>query len=601
LQALCRELEKTPRRYRVLSVGFFDTLALGLSNDSTAVFTELCRRLQEENLLPRRLLPLEFNCLRLYAEKRARYRREHAAGTRELALGDIYAEMPGLLRNHAEAARLEVQVRREASLINPSVAGLLLHAKKMGCRVGVVSDTCYSSRDLLSILDYNGFDPALIDAVVTSSETGFGKATGRPFQMLLRALALTPHEMLHLGDDPEADYGKASLMGITAFHYYKHSDRVAEVLERERLVLGEDAVERNMDSARVLAQRQCAGYEGEEGEFFRDGAFLIGPIMASFADWAVKEFKEAGIRCILTFMREGELIAEMLRRSAEAQNLGFSIQPMFASRQSTYLESVEDAPRRRAEFMAYFEPFVRGQERIGVVDLGWRGTIQHNISRILAREGRPLAISGRYLATSSLACELALEGLDIRGFLGNFEFAQNPRLLVNPMLKHPEIMEQVISANIGTTLGYRLIDENRAEPVLGEVKAAPSEQRIRNLIQEGILEFQNTWLSLRKNNPKALDRYFETLEVEVARSSAAIINRLIRFPTREEARRFGAFHHDDDFAAAVGWRRICDSDAADAFRKEGIVGKGYWPQGIVAMENPDLITNIFRTVRALSI
>jgi hypothetical protein len=70
------------------------------------------------------------------------------------------------------------------------------------------------------------------------------------------------------------------------------------------------------------------------------GAGVVGPFVAAFVEWALDQCEKQGIRVIAPLMREGHMLAPMLRRAAAARNLALDVVPLYVSRQAVGLAGV---------------------------------------------------------------------------------------------------------------------------------------------------------------------------------------------------------------------------------------------------------------------
>lgn len=643
---------------KYVSFDFFDTLVSRLAPEPVSVFIDVGRRLAEAGLLKLPLSAHEFSQLRQVAERKARKRVACGDEAAEVTIAQIYIELAGVVSDPLKAMTIEIEAEQDFCYLNPFTWSLLLEAKQRGLRVAVLSDTYFSAEHLKSILAANGADPAQIDVLLTSSDTLMGKWNGSLFRLLLAQYSLSGNEVMHIGDNHVSDLEKPRSNGLHAFLYYRICGYKHEVFGRERrLLAGFPEPSASLDSLRVMAQR-LAGREAA-GDYFRDGAFLLGPVLARYADWCVGQFRQAGVTRVLALMREGMLLARMLERSAEAQGVKLEVVTCYTSRAATHLASLGHATpqelakrlarrsatpvkkilagfglhdedmdldaslleenlhsgnrarvleflqredirakvevasaERRHVALAYYDSLIDGAERVGIVDLGWGGTIQANIARILDLGGRSTRLVGCYLATGNRACELVLNGSEVRGYLANLG-ADAP--FTDALFRSPEMLEQAVNACIGSTEGYAMQPDGRAVPVLGPFRADPAEEQRRRRLQEGILVFQQLWLAQVYPRFACHDRLSRLLG-EIDRQSLALMARLIEQPTRDEALRLGGLNHDDNLGSD-SWRPICDGasehmlaagGAADLFRDSEV----YWPQGVLAKSRPDVATQM---------
>ncbi len=99
--------------------------------------------------------------------------------------------------------------------VDPDTAEALRALEERGLRVGVVSNTYQSSRSLAKSLRRFGL-LRNIDALVVSSEVGWGKPHPAIFEEALRRLNVRPEEAVFVGDTVLADIRGAQALGMKA-------------------------------------------------------------------------------------------------------------------------------------------------------------------------------------------------------------------------------------------------------------------------------------------------------------------------------------------------------------------------------------------------
>lgn len=99
--------------------------------------------------------------------------------------------------------------------------------------VGVCSN-CAVPGLVPSVLDDAAVDTALLDAVVTSADSGWRKPDDRAFAAVADALGVSPGALLHVGDDPAADGGATGVGARTAIIDDVPLATVADRLEADR-------------------------------------------------------------------------------------------------------------------------------------------------------------------------------------------------------------------------------------------------------------------------------------------------------------------------------------------------------------------------------
>jgi len=325
-------LSKPKSGIRVVSFDFFDTLVSRICGEPNDLFIEAGRQLAARGLFVRPFTPMEFFSVRIAADERARKNAALNGRSTEITLADIYAELKNVVTDVAAACQLEFDIERNYCYLNPAVASLVQHVKTLGYKVALVSDTYFTEPQLQQILRENGFSPALFDLFLVSCERGKAKWNGQSYLELFRRFDIHPTELMHFGDNEDTDIHMSRQLGVQAVQYYKSNAQL------DRLLLGEKNLRSSdlhpagaLNSVRILTARRAES----DQDAFRDGAFVFGPVLARYADWCVEKFKAADVRTVLALMREGELLGELVRRSAAVAGVDLEIVTCFTSRRAT--------------------------------------------------------------------------------------------------------------------------------------------------------------------------------------------------------------------------------------------------------------------------
>jgi putative hydrolase of the HAD superfamily len=124
---------------------------------------------------------------------------------------EVFAAIPGT--PEPTAALIEALFERFAQpqlwRVYPDVPERLARWRRQGLSLAVVSNF---DRRLHGLLDCLGLRPWL-DPVIVSSEVGAAKPSPLPFQRALAILDLQPHQVWHVGDQPE-DVDGAARAGV---------------------------------------------------------------------------------------------------------------------------------------------------------------------------------------------------------------------------------------------------------------------------------------------------------------------------------------------------------------------------------------------------
>lgn len=194
----------------VLSLDCFDTLLLRKTSAPADVFYDL------QNSAPFRRLGMSAKT-RMQAESKARSLEQARRGRSEVTLHKIYAAaFPELSVEELDAlSEAEVQAEIEACYMLSATAQAILQAARSGLQVILVSDTYLTEAQLRRLLAARLPAEVLdaIDRIYVSSKYGYSK-TGGLFRCVLEDLKKKPGRIIHVGDNPHADYAAARRAGI---------------------------------------------------------------------------------------------------------------------------------------------------------------------------------------------------------------------------------------------------------------------------------------------------------------------------------------------------------------------------------------------------
>ncbi|MDP8937573.1 MAG: HAD family hydrolase [Actinomycetota bacterium] len=347
---------------KVLSLDVFDTLLWRVVPEPVDAFVEVGRSLAAAGRL--RVPADAFAPLREAAEHRARERSQRQRSTPEVSLEQVYRELPPTVRDGdpAELAGLELEVERTITFPDLAVVELArsLQAER-AVRVVLVSNTYFSASQLRRLLDRDPFTQIRIDAVFTSSDHGRHKGTGL-FDVALVSLGVSGREVVHLGDDPDADVVCAARSGLDAVLLTRRPEPLPVVLEREGVARGNAAARRRapLDQgtsdfgltalrAKALRRSDGAGRGDRERTSWTAGAAVFGPVFTGFAEWAHERAAAAGAERLFCVMREGAFLAPLLDAARAQRGGGAAVSTMWLSRYVCSQAAVVNASAREIE------------------------------------------------------------------------------------------------------------------------------------------------------------------------------------------------------------------------------------------------------------
>jgi len=217
----------------------------------------------------------------------------------EVSLEEIYAQAMPTASPEALLAGVSDELQAEANAcfaFAPTVE-LMRRAKAKGMRIIIVSDTFLTAARLTALIErVAGSDVAsMIDQVFASCETGISKAEGL-LARVLDAVSCAPHEVLHIGDNPKADYESARALGIPALHLEQFSDDVRQRLRMERAcseLLGLHGADRKgLEGLQPHRALLAANMPAIDDPAEAVGFGVMGPIYHAFDGWLRDEAAE---------------------------------------------------------------------------------------------------------------------------------------------------------------------------------------------------------------------------------------------------------------------------------------------------------------------
>ncbi len=609
----------------VLSVDCFDTLLLRRVPKPADVHLLVGNRLEQSGALFRHISPQGYAKLRRLAEEESRERKVIETGSTEVTLADIHgllAPAVGSVLPESELSSVEVAVEREFLFVNQDFARELIGLlKEIPLRVIVVSDTYFSESHLRSFLDQGPLKQVPFECVFASSDFDTGKGA-HLWETVIKEMAISADEVVHIGDNEEADVNCARRTGIRAFHWPQSSERFIAVEIREGIVGREDYPSKWCDKEHgdggitalrrraTLLQPPQANLLPNEQVAWETGAAIFGPVFTGFAQWVLEQSELLAAERLLFLMREGQLLLDFAERAIQPMDRRPSMRTAWVSREACARASIVDgteaelqsflerlrpptplqlvgsfgldpldidelpelqeqfelssereslaasfvdlvlgrpalmekildrSSRRRSHLMDYIREVAGpGDGPIGLVDVGWSGSIQESLHTMFQRDPDPLEFHGLYLLAHVGSSARALRGVRLQGYLGTL--GTDP-FDVAAITGGAEIVELVSTCADGSLL--EIGDGN--EPILAPPAGDTAEQRSRELVQLGAKAYQKSWLSHHQDD----ESFFDTSDAGIALLTR-VLKRFVSQPNHDEALAFSWWLHEENYGS----------------------------------------------------
>lgn len=338
-------LAEETKPYTIISFDIFDTLLLRTVAKPIDVFAFVWKK--AENIKLTDLSDNEFIKMRVEMECRAKNHKTLG----EVTLDDIYKEFPDYIVTDLNKLRLlEIETEKQICYRNDSIYHCILECKKAGKNVCLLSDMYLDRKAIIEILGANKIDTSLFDAILLSNEENCSKQTGELFNRLIEKFPMIKSkEILHIGDNKNADFIQAKKKGIAAFHYNAVPEKLNSIYDYER-------IRHNIPHPEILSLRKTNVYEKIDNfdteikkNAYEIGSSIIGPFLTLFISHVCDRLETLKITRIYPFMREGYLLGELLKKEANNRKMPLEIHPIYVSRKVTYIPSIRQINREEIE------------------------------------------------------------------------------------------------------------------------------------------------------------------------------------------------------------------------------------------------------------
>ncbi len=594
----------------VLSLDCFDTLIWRNVNAPKDVFADLG-------------LPGVDPHQRTFAELIARTYSRVLRSSNEVTIEEIYRDlMPDAdeaVRSAGVAAELAAE-RRHCYAFRPAVE-LMRSAKRRGLKVVIVSDTYLSETQLTELIRTVAGDEVieLIDQIFCSSEFGTSKSGGL-FEPVLRKLEVAPNRVLHIGDNPRADFAAPTDMGVTALHLVQFDEVTRERLRLETVagVMFDPGVRvvqpafQPHRAALAVAQPRLA----EPAEAL--GYAALGPVFYGFARWLEAEAEAiaattTGRTHLVFLLRDGhlpKLVLDALGTEHPTTTVQIS---RFTSAATSFVDkdSVRDFLARTLDYTpvevvakrlllnereirhiigllpigqrrkAKFAELVQKPQTIRTILARSRQMADRLVAHVKAQTGAErgdvlvlvdLGYAGtvqdyiepllrREMGVTVAGRYLVLRRHDVRTSdkRGLIDDQHYDTRAMHALCRNVAVLEQLSTIPLGSVIGYG--EDGTPEHADDVLKGGQSV--VRSMIQDACVRFTREADQAFYRRP--------TSEAESWRHAAmAALTRLMYLPTDSELAALSQFEHDVNLGTGHSVRLFDPENAAQELRRRGI-------------------------------
>lgn len=566
---------------KLLSLDCFDTL---LWRDCHAP-KDLFGALGETNVPQRR-----------WAEERARIASGQREKRNEVSIGEIYDQLLPNADPAERAAAIEAEIDAEAAhcfAFRPAVE-LMREAKRRGLQIIIVSDTYLDETQLRGLIATAAGDEIanLIDRVFCSAT--FGKAKGEGlYGEVLKKLDVAPHEILHIGDNRNADCAGVAPFGVNTLHLKQFAESTEQRLRLEAAVSAMlHPKEANTATTHQPHRAALSAVEpqiGDAAEAF--GFATLGPILYGFDRWLAEETqalaaKHGGKVHQVFLMRDGHLPRLMYQARTGEPGHAVEISRFTATGASfadgeaieRYLQAESDTDPRAcarqflldaAEIDTVVKQLPYGKDAIPALARAVRSPSRQRrivkastamAERLVAHVRRVVdpapgdtlllvdlgyngsvqnqieALLRRTLGVNVAGRYLLLReqlrwGLDKKGFVGHDHYDADT---LEALSTNVAVLEQLCTVSQGSVVDYKA----DGEPIRKGNSIKSRQCATRDRIQAGAIRF------LREQNDLTIRRTTAHDAAMWRRAAASVMGRLMYMPLPGELAVLGEFEHD---------------------------------------------------------
>lgn len=502
------KLKSKVKNYRVISFDIFDTLLKRDVNGEKEIFCIIQNLLSENNSCYSKNFVNE----RFKAEKNAK----EINSTSEVTLHDIYKSFLYKGRKLSEEdvdylCRTEVEAECSICCINPKIRELMDYCNKNNKTVILTSDMYLSSVNIKKILEKCGIEESRdYKYLFVSSDLQKSKLSGSLYKYIAGFLKTKPKDIIHIGDAWRSDYLKARSNGFEAVHIPGDDNQTSYSFREKDLI--------NIETKELLNKFESNRLY-QKSNYYKFGYECLGPLMYGFSQWIYENTVPFGADKKIYFLsREGQFIKrafnelypyaeneylyvsrksllqtllwteetiegklnyilkkhnytvnvileslgidDMYDKVVYGKDVYFSISEIISDKDlMQFLNENNDeiTARSREQFDCFKEMFdVTEASEIIIVDIGWNGTMQDCLKKILKYINPNAKLLGLYLGVSRKGYEVYPENEIVRkGYLFYYHKGVcSTAINENDLFSFCGLLESLFTADHGSVKKY---------------------------------------------------------------------------------------------------------------------------------------------------
>lgn len=432
------KLKKKIQKYEYISFDIFDTLIKRNINNPNQLPMILEKKYNITHFANERI-DSEINCWKYENQKCFDF-------------ASIYENIKNISdKQKNELMQEEVQLEKKICTVNYNMIDIYNYCKRIGKKIILISDMYLPKKIIEEILDKNGIFE--YEKIYISSEYGMTKSNGTLFDFVIKDLDVEPQKILHIGDSLRGDYLMPKKQKMVAIKIPNKIDNLSYQKYGKETYSLDDNILQNFINNNILKiddEYEKIGYEtlgtlligflnwvkkqcelkNIKNVYFlsRDGYIMKKAFNILFPDNEIKSYYFLASRRSLTVpllsnisdfsevleivnFRKIETFSSILKRVGieqisndddEIKDLEINRDKLKSDRKlidkfNKYLNQIKsNAEFEKKSFIEYFNKFVKS-DHIAIVDIGWHGTMQKCVTKILEDSNINCKINGYYI------------------------------------------------------------------------------------------------------------------------------------------------------------------------------------------------------------
>lgn len=389
---------------------------------------------------------------------------------------EIYQNIDMDIKTKEVLKKLECQVEYKICVANKKLFEVYEYCKKNNKRIYAISDMYFSNDFLEKILKNNGYD---VEKIWVSCENKCNKSSGELFEVFLQEVGCNRKNVLHFGDNKNADIRGSEKAGIDNCLIKKDINNLTYT--RKKIRYGEI-------EERFLYSFMSNRVEFCDNRIEQIGYETLGPLVVGFCQWLQRIKKEKNIDIFMFCARDVKQTMDVYKDmypDDEVRYLCVSLKSLEAPYKYAIKEDESVYAKEQYDNIRLYLKNLGCKGKVAMVDSGCGGHTQNMISTIL---GDMCEFHGFYMRISK---NFYRNVNDMESLPYMFRERASAKSYISG-----GFFETMLSATHGRTLAYKKSDLG-VEPVFGE--ANPQMEKL-HMFQQGIWKFYEDWKKYAPRN-----------------------------------------------------------------------------------------------------